>query len=400
MPKIKRTPDQLNLYDYPPMPTDPELDKRTVDLNEKARRKQTLHRGLAGLAIALTPLAYGYQILHDDIAKGKEKVSHSHSQIHEIYHTNDAELADTATVNATGLGTKDSSSTAELLTSQKEIGSIYAFEYSNRDLNTHEESKVIADKLREDGIKYVWFNGFSAGGPIMLAVAAEIQSTYPDIAVVGVTFNSSPIGEQSLTESSRRNGDNLNRALDIYPDLAYSDILHGTIEMYGRRDAYTSGNIVDDISNFKETLDYVRHEKIDNQKAASGRLISLQYHFIVSTGVGNNLRTLSENNFDKQRPLISYTYAENPEHDTVVDVVNSEHSLNQQASRYHPPYVSYPLDVNHADPGQHTKSYNLNYMHNIIPRLSETINLARGADRGKVVGGLLHPNVADEPHPN
>jgi hypothetical protein len=369
---IKRYPPQEQI---PPYHSSDELEHEQYERSTRHKRranrltlvaKRAVQSVALGLAIA-GGTAYGY--LEQDIQEGKAEVADSHPIIHDIYRDYGLYRKHTGIYVATGLGTRDPSETARTLTSHDEIGDVYAIEYSNKDINTDEITERVVMHAREHGIKYLFFDGYSAGGPIELAVAANIYEKYDDLHVVGVALNSSPVGNDALTDKSERAAETITDVLDLWPSLVYSKKARWATEVISR----TANRGTLDTGEIKHDIDDVYETKIANKKAASGSLISSEFQMVLR-GVEESVRRLSKPHKDKQLPQLFYTRSVEPGSDQVVKVVNSETNFRNYMAEYRiPSTVLRIANIGHANPGERPAEYNSTFEADIAPAISEFI---------------------------
>lgn len=353
-----------------------EYDSPEQDRRDKWRSR--VRRFMGGAALTGTCLAgVGAIDIQADINLGKHEVANSVPILHTIYKaplgTAESEVA---TVIATGLGTRDSSYTAHLLTPYQAIGNVYAMEYSNRDINIEDLTTILKDQLEKDGIKYVVADGFSAGGPILVGVMAELQDEMPEIDVVSVILNSSPIGEDSLTRRSRDAVDVLQKLLQINPDLMYSAKVRLAAEILARHGDYQLDEFpYIDTDEFVDLSKRMYKTKYTNPAKASGSLVASQYRFLAAYNVKPSFKQLSS---DGDNTMVFYTRAADAKYDTVVDVDSSEINAEQLADKYDLPYSSIRIDgIGHANPNSRTDEYNDATEKYIIPSIEQRIGASQ-----------------------
>lgn len=360
--------DDDNLVDGQFIESDsPELDRR-----DKWRGR--VRRVMATLALTGTGLAgAGAVDIQRDIDRGKHEVMSSVPLLHTIYKAPSGTAeSEVATVIATGLGTRDSSYTAHLLTPYQEIGNVYALEYSNRDINIEDLVDLLKGQLEKDDIKYVVADGFSAGGPILVGVMAELKDEMPDIDVVSVILNSSPVGEDSLTRRSRDAVDVLQALLHFNPDLMYSAKVRLAAEVLARHGDYELDEFpYIDTEEFMELSKRMYKTKYVNPHKASGSLVASQYRFLAAYNVKPSFKQLSG---DGDNTMVFYTRAADAKRDTVVDVDSSEANAEQLADKYDLPYQSIRIEgIGHANPNSRTDEYNDATEEYIIPDIEQRI---------------------------
>lgn len=347
-------------------------EMREIDLARRTDKREKLVRyckkGMGALALAST---VGLSQLAVGVHEGKEKVADSHPSIHFVYEGENPEFDDVATVVSTGLGTRDPTETAEKLSSHRQVGDVYALEYSNKDINIDELTETVVEMARENNINTLIFDGYSIGGPIQLAIAARIYRDEPDLQVSDIILNSSPIGDQGISSESQASADRLSFFINIYPDLVYSEDLRFLVEMVSRSEWYLDLETLDiDFHEFFKSALSVKREKIDNEKAASGSLIAAQFMFWEKIGVRDNLEELSQEVDGKHEPRIFYTRARNPEDDTVVNIDRSRDNLEALADEYDlQSKVIYIDNVGHANPGDRPDEYNQAFLKEILPSI-------------------------------
>lgn len=383
MPKLRRSS-----FDLPKYPIEPGADKRAMETVKRETRSERVNTAVKRIgATVLAASVYTGMLVGNDIARGiqegKAAVRDDHAQVHEIYQNPEINpiYAHHGTFVLTGLGTKNPSVTAETLTAHREVGSVYALEYSNSELNTTDMAKRIIEQAKEEGLKEISFDGYSAGGPIALDIAAYIHQHESDIRVMSVRLNSSPIGEGSLTKRSEDGIHIMNRILSFYPDFVYYERGRIGVEVMARSDRYLKeiGHVDEDgfrahnlnHYSFDGTLyeidfDKFMHEvhdvedKMKNPAVASANLTKHQADFITTTDYDNNIRILSKQrtgSSDDTPPLIIYTRSYHANSDSVVDIDQSKQNILKSLKKYGNPYKILWENVGHANPTERTKEY-------------------------------------------
>lgn len=389
---------RVNLEKLPPYPADFEADLAEIKQNEATRRHELRERAinyckrtLGGIAVGLAMTA---SVVEHDIANGKEAVADSHSSLHFVYESDDPAYDNVATIVATGLGTRNPTETAETLRSHKQIGNVYALEYSNKDINIDELTDTVVNMAHDKDIHSLVFDGYSAGGPIELAIAANIHKNVPDIQVSAIIMGSSPIGDQGITQESQRAGDTLSMIVNMYPDIIYSEKLRGLVELTSRHERYMNlANLDFDRDEFIKQAEEVYRTKIADNEAASAVLIMSQYNFIQKYGVERSLETLSHSYDDKPTPYVYYTRARDARADTVVDVERSQKNLNELAHKYNiETKVFYIDNIGHANPGERPTEYNETFALKIQPEIKRDMNVAN-QDSRTLAAGVTEPPV-------
>ena len=376
---ISAPPDILDTI--PAYPATPEQDARAMADHRRETRHERRHtrikRAIASVALGAA-LGTGVLIteVQRDVHAGQERVAEAHSMMHTIYRTDHEDARDVATIVATGLGTRDASSTAKLLTPYRQIGNVYALEYSNRDINVDELTGTVLRQLRADKITYVNADGFSAGGPILLAVMAEITEKAPDIRIISVVMNSSPVGEDSLTQRSLDAADILQKILQYDPNLMYSEKARVVAEVIARNERYHKDGFpyVYTDKLLREARD-VYETKYVNPMAASGSLIASQYRFLTAYNVAPAMKKLSETSHP---PQVVYTRAAHVEDDTVVRIDTSETNALALMKKYGIDGLSIHIDhIGHANPGERPTEYNRTTQEMILPKLEASLHDAK-----------------------
>lgn len=360
-------------------PSDPDTDMATVEHNEQLQRRAHYERLKKVTTGALGTLAVGASIVFSyterDIRLGKSEVADSHSSLHLVYENDDPKLDGVATIVATGLGTRNPFETATVLSAHQQMGDVYALEYSNKDINVAELTNTVVEGIKDENIDTLVFDGYSAGGPIELAIAANIHKDNPDISVGAVILNSSPIGEHSITSESQRAGDMLSSIINIYPDIVYSEAWRALAELGARHDRYFSSHeLTLDVSDLKKEAIEIYHTKIANEEAASASLIVSQYGFLETYGVEQSLQTLSEDYHDKSEPSIFYTRSNDPESDRVVDVDKSRDNFIELTREYDLRAQVIYINAGHANPGERPTEYNDMFASKIQPRIERQLD--------------------------
>lgn len=324
-------------------------------------------------AVAAGTIWLGLDVLqgtHDERAA----IQSSHAMVHDVY-GNRADLdklyAHHGTFVLTGLGTKNPTKTAEILEVHKQVGQVFALEYSNRDLDTKDMARRIIATAKIHGLTDISFDGYSAGGPIALDIAAHIRDMAPELNIVAIVFNSSPIGDNSLTDKSKEGIDLMQTILSIDEDFAYYRKGHIVTELLARSDRYVKRSPADSqrfTVHSYNSFDYhgTRYEvlypnimpelhdiidKLNNKDAASALLIWEQAKFIVQTDYEKNIAALSHDT------LIVYTCALRESDDQVVAIDPSAKNLQAAAQKRHLQSMLVKAQVGHANPAEDTSQY-------------------------------------------
>lgn len=359
-------------------PSNPIADMEAVEANERfarqVRRERLRKFATAAIGSVAITSAVVFQQTQRDIQLGKSEVADSHSSMHLIYETNDPKLEGIATIVATGLGTRNPSETAQILSSHQQMGDVYALEYSNKDINVEELTETVTQAVERNDIDTLVFDGYSAGGPIELAIAANIHKDNPDINVGAVILNSSPVGRRSITPDSQRVGDMLSSIINIYPDIVYSEKWRAFVELSARHERYI------DVDSRSFSFDSLRREaaeiyrtKIANEEAASASLIASQYNFIETYGVEQSLEILSESYHDKTEPTIFYTRSKDATSDSVVNVDKSRDNFVALTNKYDLESQVLYINAGHANPGERPDEYNAMFLSKIQPRIERQL---------------------------
>lgn len=357
---------------------------RPLERDREPRSEKVLK--VAG-SIALFGALHGVSLLATDIQQGiqegKALVAEDQPVIHEIYnYPADGEFSHHATVVLTGLGTKDASETAASLDAHREMGSVYAVEYSNKDLNTQHIAEKITHQAQQDGVTHLSFDGYSMGGPIAVDVASQLQSSNEALQVVSVVFNSSPIGDDSLTARSARSVEVMERVLSLHRDLVYYEKGRVGIELIARSEHYihevASGGSeaaakihgLDSYSfnGVRYQIDYsaLRHElndirqKMAQPNTAKANLIHNQAS-VLKNDIEDKITRLDKDT------LVVYTRSASHESDTVVDVAASERNVVSMLSEGDRPFKVLRERIQHANPVERKAEYDRMIRLNIQP---------------------------------
>ncbi len=378
------------------------MGKKSVERAGKGAEKRE-HRfaktvgklGLAALLSVNGALGGGVAYLQHDINAGKAELADARPQVHAIYLTNDPAKAEVATYVATGLGTRNPSETARKLTAHHELGNVFAVEYSNRDINIEELTEAVVRNAHDNGIKYLAFDGYSMGGPIELAVAAEIYEKHDDLHVLSVTLNSSPVGNEGLTAKSRDGGRAMSAILNYWPELVYSKKARLTAEVLARNnDYYDKQEWAVDFDKLDATIDSVENEKTRNRSAASGSLISSQYNFHFRYGVERSLETLSKEVDGKEPPNVYYTRSLDPRDDAVVNVTASGESIVQAATDHFVPLQVLDIhNIGHANPAERPTEYNRAIHDRIAPGILSVLRVDHGVGGEPEYGDAIAASI-------
>lgn len=401
MPKISRSPERSQQrtvdesYSLEPMSElhDAQMTQEVAQyFKDNEPRFSKFTKTIAATAIGT--IMYGATLLGGDIAngihEGKAAVSDSHAEVHDIY-TDVTDLYPLyrthATFVLTGLGTKDPSKTAEALAIHHDVGRVFGIEYSNKDLNTLDIATRTIETARANNITEISLDGYSAGGPIGIDVAAHIHRLAPEIKIIAIMLNSSPLGKDSLTAKSRDGIDIMESIMDINEDFAYYEHGHIAVETFNRNAAYlertdvpydeltvTSWNKVA-YNKVAYTIDYSKAieevrsvaDKLNGSQAASARLIQQQARHIVRSDYRNNIKDLPDD------VLFMYTRSEDSAADTVVDVENGEKAFIDVMEELERPFKVLRAGVGHANPSEALEAYTTMIRESIHPEITRRL---------------------------
>lgn len=383
----------------------------------KRRVLRGLGKAAAGTAVGFTAFIGGATgALQHDIQRGKEAVADSQPSISHVYEPTSDEYEDAATIVLTGLGTRDAAESAQNLEAHAETGHVLALEYSNHDVNIDELTDTVVEGLEAQGeasgtpIKYVSFDGLSMGGNVISAVAANIHKSVPELDVTSVLFNSSPIGEDSLSPKSSKamallgNAINVCRHIKICEGIEYSPTARRAIEIVIRHANYLDPSTHEfDLTKFNETVEYVDRRLAKSttaspilvysqagvvQGASDELLRGAQQEFLVQHGIEQSIEMLSQDKPDQQPVSIVYTMSENPADDTVVDVTYSAQMLEAIAEEHNANLRIVPLEVGHANVKTLKKPYNKFIQEDLNPTIAQTIEATKVAENAAATFAL------------
>lgn len=351
-------------------------DDETVRAYEKQSTKRKLERGLFAAAGLVAALSYGSKLYGIDTELGKQQIEHSAPSISHIYESPDSHNQ-TATFVATGVNTRDASVTAEVLTSYRELGDVFAITYDNRGIDTEELKNLVINAARQHGKTHLNFSGWSAGGGILSEVAAAIYHD-TDLEIDSLVFNSTPMGPDSLTEESEEAIQVIGRAMAISPDVAYSFTLRSAADVWSHRDLYykpeTRGF---DWRSFGHEV-RVACERTNDDNRASAVLAKSQVAYTTNYAIDQHIESLSKQVPKKQPPLLAYTAPwastgdEIATSDTVVKVGNSANYFVRETHRYENPRLLLLIDnIGHANPTERPNEYNQALTERLLPAIRQ-----------------------------
>lgn len=376
-------------------PNFPATPENTRYCHDRARRNTTHEKRSRPLATALGLTAlyaslYVVSTLSADIQQGihsgKERVASDTAQIHSVhdYVGSEQHLAAHATVVLTGLGTKDATETAATITAHQEVGSVYAIEYGNQDLDTTEIAALTTQQMQQDGIDYISFDGYSMGGPIALDIANKIEEHDSDLTIVSVILNSSPAGEHGLSQTSQQSLLALESVLSLHEDLVYYEKGQILMELIARNDRYINQTQCDqavgvdvhsltefsfngrryafDREDFMHELTQIQ-QKISGPKTADANLIYNQAR-VLKLNITEKIEKLNEDT------MVVYTRSRNAEDDGVVNVEASAHTVKIASQAHARSYKIIREHIRHANPVEQQDEYNSMIRHHIQPSIT------------------------------
>ncbi len=380
------------------------IEEPTKPRHEKAPRLASrLRRSMAKVALGSTIITGTFTAaLQYDIQQGKEAVLSSEPSISHIYEPVEGGYDDVATVVLTGLGTRSAAKSTEILNSHSEAGHVFALEYSNSEVDIDQLTETVVNGFKEQGeasgipLKYVNFDGYSMGGIVLLAIAANIHENHPEYTVTSVSLNSTPVGEDGLTTQSSEAIGTLGQAINacntyikLCSGIEYSPAAQRIVEIASRHEKYYDSDTHQlSFSDFRETLGAV-DRKLSAPTAPSPALIysqaavvqgasdtllrKAQEEFLVKYGVEQSVRELSERSDDKMPVSLFYTMSENPSEDKVVDVQASSEALEAIADEYDASLHITELDVGHANIKARQDVYNAYILDEINPAVTRAV---------------------------
>ena len=410
---VVRAPEDVPAF--PQTPENTTLDETLGRYHrEKSSRTLNIAKGLGVVAVCVA-LKGGLFVATDvaqGIQEGKERVKTDHAEVHEIYtyDGDDPLFEHHGTFVMTGLGTKDASSTAETLVAHRDVGDVYAIEYSNKNLNTADIATRIIDQAEAADLQEVSLDGYSMGGPIALDIASHMKEKAPDVKVVSVTLNSSPIGENGLTKRSEDGVRMMEQILSLHDDLVYYERGRVLVELVARSDRYltreddatpTLGFTPHSLTSYSYNgtryhvdIAALRHElgdiqqKMQQPNVADANLISKQAN-ILKMNIDEKIQALDD---DTQ---VVYTRSNTASGDSVVNIDASEESIVASLEHYNKDYVVLREDVQHANPAERRAEYDRMIRRDIQPSITDQLAV-RAMERAVSAEHTDHVVVAKE----
>lgn len=350
----------------------------------RARRGKLARRAMATGAtlgvLAAPPLAVG-ETIYQDIQAGKQELAYDKAEVHTIseYTGDDQLYMHHGTFVLTGFGTKDPSETAETLEAHREVGSVFAIEYSNNSLDIRDLGEKVIDSARAEDVTHLTIDGYSLGGLIGAHIAAYIHQHADDLFVTNIIMNSSPIEREDLTERSQTALRPIEWITDKFPDLLYSKKLRKPVELLNRNDRYIDeqpdtprnyriaglDSVVLNGTRYTLNFDQLTAESRDvdrvmqDHKKASAWLMGMQID-ILERNITDALKVLSEPKEDypaSTLPNIIYTGSKDASQDPVVDPHSSSERLRHMMQDLPNEFYILLGDVQHANPAEARSAY-------------------------------------------
>lgn len=384
--------------------------------------KRRLQRGLARTAIGVTIgttafIGAATGALQHDIQQGREAVADSQPSMGLVYEPTDQAFEDAATITLTGLGTRSATTSAKKLEAHAETGHVFALEYSNQTIDIDELTNTVVEGLEAQGeasgtpVKYVNFDGYSMGGIVLLAVAANIHENIPELDVTLVSLNSTPVGEDSLSPRSSKAMGILGNAINVCHNyiklcdgLEYSHTAQRVTEVAIRYANYYNPETHGfNRTEFKKTIDYVDrrlarpttaspvlvYSQAGVVEGASDELLKgAQKEFLLQHGVEQSIEVLSETKPNKPPVSVFYTMSENPREDKVVNVTYSSQALRIIANKYDANLEVVAMPVGHANVNTQEKPYNEFIEKHVNPRITLAIEENKTTENATTVLAL------------
>ncbi len=400
------------LSELPPAPPIDMAEYEQLAIERKQQRKQRRRKGMAVVAVgAMTFLSGAGTALKYDIQQGKEQAAEIHPTADHIYNPVNPADNNKATIVLTGFNTQSSVDATKLLQAHAEEGHVFAVNYGSS-INIDEYVATIQNALQEEEaktgvkIRYLSVDGYSMGGLVLSAAAADIQLNNPGVDIVSVTMNSTPIGKDGLAEqvlaiASSFAGKAANvcfNELKICDGLQYSRTAQGVAELYSDKNSYLlHDNKLFDLRGFIDTLRSINNQVADPNVASPALAYdqaaivagvpinfpgSTRQEFLSNYSMDKIVEALSTTK-DGIKPVIHYTMAEKPSTDHIVNVVASAAELQALAEKHQAKLQIVGMDVSHFNVFQRPILYNTFIKKDVIPSTRATIDAAVQASNQK-----------------
>lgn len=347
-----------------------------------ARRSKLTRRAMAAgttIGVLAAPPAAFAEMIYHDIQQGKAELAYDQAEVHVVheYAGEDELFEHHGTFVLTGFGTKDPTETADTLEAHKEVGSVFAVEYSNNSLDIRDLAQKVMKSARDQQVEYITIDGYSLGGLIGAHIAAYIHEHADDLRIVNIVMNSSPIERDDLTERSQVALGPIEWITDKYPDLLYSKKLRKPVELLNRNERYIeesqdkqnnyriSGLNSVVLNGIRYTLNFDRlmeesddvNRVMEDDKKASAWLMGMQIN-ILERNIDDALETLSKPKGDSTiLPNFIYTGSKDPSKDPVIDPHSSSQRLKQKVDGFENELYILLGDVQHANPAEARGAY-------------------------------------------
>jgi len=302
---------------------EPATSRRLTDrltLGEQKEVKRTARRGRnvmseIALGMALITAASGF---NQDVRANKELQATAVPTVETMFEALEPEHQSNALVFIHGFGTIDADSLAQHVgpaAQQMVDGQVWSVGYNNAHLDERATAHQIIDKAESDGVEQVAIFGYS-GGFIFSTKVGRIIADESSLRIGSFTAIAAPDGLDTVREE-HVSGVALLKALEVFPDLAYSSPFRKLGELAFRSHQYLSDGQVD-LDAFWRTVERVNYV-VDSNKLPGTWLMVDQLALIENADIEADLQAINESSPLRLRPTVSYFGTARPGYDAVVD---------------------------------------------------------------------------------
>jgi hypothetical protein len=282
---------------------DRKLQKR---VERRGRRNFVAVSALAG--VALTQSMYWADVRHNEEIEANAEID-----IEVFLDPLDPENNDTAFIFFNGFGENDADLPAEYFgpAMQQFVadGEVWSIGYGNAPLIESNIADKIIERATERGIKWFSVFGNSAGGNISIRTIEYILER-SDLQLEAIVPDAMPDGDKGIRQEQREAKKILMTVADIVPGATHSSWMRFIGEMVMRRGNYDSGDPIQRLEDFSETVGIVA-EALEEERLPSTWLMIDQVLAVSNSKLEQRFAHIAELTEGSLKPVVIYLGNEN-----------------------------------------------------------------------------------------